>query len=279
MPLFTGCIKDDLEDCIIEGEPLYFSYLGDFGKEIFPDKINEVNLYVYNESESLVQKIVLNKSDLNKLQGTTLNLPDGRYHLACFGNVFSETFVDNELSRGATAVVGAPEYFTKNIISTNDSLYFGSLDISLKNNTPAPDTLYFSSSHIKMLIKLEGLDDYEESPVKIQVENLSPTVDFLQKYSTDTVSYYPVISNDNLNNNFVARFNVLRFNDDNNINIKLIDTSTGNIVYTLKLADFMVQNNIKVTGINEAFVGIAFRFNALGVVVKPWDEENITPGI
>jgi len=279
MSLFSGCIKDDLEDCIVEGKPLYFSYLGDINREIFPQKINEVNLYVYDQAESLVQTIILNKTDLNTLQGTKLDLPNGNYHIVCWGNVFSETQVNNELSRGPEAFVSTPEFLTDETITTNDSLYFGSLDIQITNDIIKPDTVYFKSSHIKMLVKLEGLDDYDVSPVKLQIENLSPTVDFYQKYSADTTSYYPVISRDNAANDFIARFNVLRFNNDNNINIKLINTESGKIIYTLKLKDFLAQNSITVNGINEAFVGIAFWFNGLGVTVKPWDEENITPGI
>lgn len=78
--ILPGCIKEDLEDCYTT---LYFSYLGDGTQEIFPDKIGKVNLYVYNESGGFVQKIILDKEDLRKKQGITLNLPSGKYEVVC----------------------------------------------------------------------------------------------------------------------------------------------------------------------------------------------------
>ena len=40
----TGCIKENLDDC---ETTLYFSYLGDGTKEIFPQKIEKVDMYIY----------------------------------------------------------------------------------------------------------------------------------------------------------------------------------------------------------------------------------------
>jgi len=270
--LMSGCIKEDMEEC---GAYLYFSYLGDFNKEIFPQKIGRVNLYVYDQNENLVETIILDKSDLDKSQGTMLNLPGGDYHVVCWGNTYGRTQINDNSSLN-TGIIAAPAYFTKDIIVSNDSLYIGSKDIRLSGNKITSDTVYFSSSHIKMLVRLIGLDD--TSPIEIKVGNLSPTVDFRKNFSTDKETYYPVsIYNENTKD-YDARFNVLRFNDDNDVYINLIDKETDEIIYTLNLKDFMLDNHITVNGINEAFIGVSFRFNGLSVTVKPWDEEEIIPG-
>ena len=49
----TGCIKENLDDC---ETTLYFSYLGDGTKEIFPQKIEKVDMYIYNQNNVFVQK-------------------------------------------------------------------------------------------------------------------------------------------------------------------------------------------------------------------------------
>ena len=54
----TGCIKENLDDC---ETTLYFSYLGDGTKEIFPQKIEKVDMYIYNQNNVFVQKTVLNR--------------------------------------------------------------------------------------------------------------------------------------------------------------------------------------------------------------------------
>ena len=59
----------------------------------------------------------------------------------------------------------------------------------------------------------------------------------------------------------VSKFNVLRFNDDNEVYLRLRDLQSNEELYTMQLKDFMKDNNITVNGINEATVGIRIRFN------------------
>ena len=52
--LTTGCIKEDLDSCDTN---LIFRYFGDGTKDIFPEKIEKVDLYVYSENGALVETI------------------------------------------------------------------------------------------------------------------------------------------------------------------------------------------------------------------------------
>ena len=135
----TGCIKENLDDC---ETTLYFSYLGDGTKEIFPQKIEKVDMYIYNQNNVFVQKTVLNRKEFNRQRGTTLNLPSGQYHIICWGNSLNDTRI-NEGSSLQNNLVGAPHYFTKELISTNDSLYFGEREITIVNESYKVDTVYF----------------------------------------------------------------------------------------------------------------------------------------
>ena len=208
----TGCIKENLDDC---ETTLYFSYLGDGTKEIFPQKIEKVDMYIYNQ--------------------------------------------------------------------TNDSLYFGEREITIVNESYKVDTVYFSSAHIKMQIELEGLDvgstRAATSPVSIEMGKLSSTVDFTKTFSNERVSYFPLVTFDSNVQKFGSKFNVLRFNDDNEVYLRLRDLQSNEELYTMQLKDFMKDNNITVNGINEAAVGIRIYFNGTAITVKPWDEEVIRPGI
>ncbi|GGK05427.1 FimB/Mfa2 family fimbrial subunit [Parabacteroides faecis] len=277
--LMTGCIKEDLASCDTN---LVFKYFGDGTKDIFPEKIEKVDLYVYGENGALVQTIGLDQGDLRRVQGTPLNLPAGKYRIICWGNSRNDTRID-QASTLNTALVAAPHYFTKELITTNDSLYIGSRDIEIFQDNSSEDTVYFSSSHIKMYIELVGLEEAAladaTSPIDIEIGNLSPTVDFTKTFSSENVSYRPVARKEENSPAFDTKFNVLRFNDDNGIYINLIRKETNKTIYTLKLKDFMQDNRITVNGINEVTVGIRFRFNGTSVTVKPWDEEVIIPGL
>lgn len=275
----TGCIKENLDDC---ETTLYFSYLGDEVKEIFPQKIEKVDMYIYNQNNVCIQKTVLNRKELNHQRGTTLNLPSGQYHIVCWGNSLSDTKI-NDGSTLQNSIVGAPHYFTKEVISTNDSLYFGEREITIVNEGYKVDTVFFSSAHIKMQIELEGLDIGSTraavSPISIEMGNLSSSVDFTKTFSNEHVSYFPLVNFDSGIQKYGAKFNVLRFNDENEVYLRLHDNQSNTELYTMQLKDFMKENNITVDGINEATVGIRIRFNGTTITVKPWDEEVIRPGL
>ena len=277
--LATGCIKEDLDSCDTN---LIFRYFGDGTKDIFPEKIEKVDLYVYSENGALIETIGLNQGDLRRYQGTPLNLPAGKYRVVGWGNTKNDTRI-NQAAALNTALVAAPHYFTREIITTNDSLYIGSRDIEIFQDASNADTVYFSSSHIKMYLELDGLEDAAwtdgTSPIEIEVGNLSPTVDFAKTFSSENVSYRPITKKEEDTPVYKSRFNVLRFNDNNSIYINLVSKKTSKTIYTLNLKDFMKYNQISVDGINEVTIGIRFRFNGTSVTVQPWDEEVIKPGL
>ena len=277
--LATGCIKEDLDSCDTN---LIFRYFGDGTKDIFPEKIEKVDLYVYSENGALIETIGLNQGDLRRYQGTPLNLPTGKYRVVCWGNTKNDTRIDQPMALN-TALVAAPHYFTREIITTNDSLYIGSRDIEIFQDASNADTVYFSSSHIKMYLELDGLEDAAwtdgTSPIEIEIGNLSPTVDFAKTFSSENVSYRPITKKEEDTPVYKSRFNVLRFNDNNSIYINLVSKKTSKTIYTLNLKDFMKYNQISVDGINEVTIGIRFRFNGTSVTVQPWDEEVIKPGL
>lgn len=274
----TGCIKENLDDC---ETTLYFDYRGDGTQDIFLQKIEKVDMYIYNESNVCIQKTVLNKSELRRQQGTTLNLPSGQYHIVCWGNSLDDTKVNDGTSL-KNSFVGAPHYFTKELISTNDSLYFGERDIAIANEGYRVDTVPFSSAHIKMQIELEGLDASDlratGSPITVEMGNLSSTVDFAKTFSNEHITYYPPVKFDSGTQKFGAKFNVLRFNNENEVYLQLRNAQTLEGIYTLPLKGFMKDNDITVDGINEAAVGIRILFNGTAITVKPWNEEVIRPG-
>ena len=105
----TGCIKENLDDC---ETILYFDYLGDGTRDIFLQKIEKVDMYIYNEDHVCIQKTALDKSELHRQQGTTLNLPSGQYKVVCWGNSFGDTRINDDAPLKDN-LVGAPHYFTK----------------------------------------------------------------------------------------------------------------------------------------------------------------------
>lgn len=283
--LITGCIKDDLDDCP-PAFSLYFSYKGDGTREMFLEKDKSVVLYIYNDKELLIKTIALDESDLKRKQGVDIDLPEGKYHVVCWGNSDKDTQISQNESLDLS-VIGATGYYTGEAITSNDSLYYGSKDINiLRNNSVKVDTVKFKSIHFGVRIITNELNTpassgntraTSESAFRVEIGNLTPTVNFKEVYSSEKVSYYPTSALDK-DNEFQSSFNVLRFDDDNDVYINLRNKETDSITYTMPLKDFMQKNNITVNGKNEVVIGIKFTFTGMNVVVKPWEEEDITPG-
>lgn len=280
--LMYGCIyQDDLVPCEEEnGAILFFEYFGDGQQDIFQDKIEEVTLYIYdNYDDSLVETIILSSEQLRQ-QKVVLDLPPGSYHAVAWGNYLDQTQTESTAS-ASTAILGVAGYFRDEMVTTNDRLYFGKTDFTIPANGTVTSTVDFSSAHIKMVLDLADLRSSAitegVSPIKFRMSELSPTVDFNGVFSDNKIPYYPSTALEG--DDFVARFNTLRFEDINNIQIDLFYVNSTEPMYTLNLADYMAAHSITVDGINEITIGIRFVFTGTTVVVERWVESEITPGL
>ena len=274
----AGCINDKEADC--DRTDIHFKYLANRGEDCFPDKIGKVSLYVYGKQGKLERCVSRSQAQLRLRQGVSLNLPTGEYRVVCWGNAFGYTRINNETDLNS-AILAPPEYFTGETAVSNDSLYFGSLDIQVQREKHSDHTVYFNSSHIKMKILLAGLDELPPSrtgevPVSIVVDNINPALDFSEQCCRETLPYSPLLVYDRKKKEYIGRFNVTRFGNDNAVKVKLV--GQGNVLYELELEQYMKQHGICVESVEEVTIGIRFRFNKSTVTIEPWDEQEIKPG-
>ena len=257
MPWLNGCIREDRDDC--KGRVmLRFRYVGDGTTDIFPDKIEKVTVYVYSaDNGALVGVSEYDKTALTKYQGADIYLFPGRYEVVCWGNI-----LENSRAREGDRVA-APEHFTQDDIATNDRLYYGSLEVEVPETLAETDCFCdFVSSHVKMQVRLEGF-----------VGSVAPgtgvggTPDFHLAMTVDPQDP----------SSYIAAFNTLRFNDDNDIMLQ-VHSGTRAVLHEFGLADFLDQHQIGVEGYHEAMVSIRIRANATGVVVEDWESVDVTPG-
>lgn len=282
MPWLNGCIREDRDDC--KGRVmLRFRYVGDGTTDIFPDKIEKVTVYVYSaDNGALVGVSEYDKTALTKYQGADIYLFPGRYEVVCWGNI-----LENSRAREGDRVA-APEHFTQDDIATNDRLYYGSLEVEVPETLAETDCFCdFVSSHVKMQVRLEGFvgsvapgTGVGGTPdFHLAMTNLASYVDFDNVPAADEpVTYYPELTVDPQDpSSYIAAFNTLRFNDDNDIMLQ-VHSGTRAVLHEFGLADFLDQHQIGVEGYHEAMVSIRIRANATGVVVEDWESVDVTPG-
>ena len=275
LPLAGGCIRENMDDC--KGKvTLRFRYVGDGTTDIFPEKIEHVTMYVYSIADGSLAAI--QKYDDNALaayQGADVMLFPGRYEVVCWGNALEETTI-NEGEK-----IAANGYFENTDIATNDPLYYGTIEIEV------PETLVennyicdFVCSHVKFRVRVEGFDQTTMGVPSLELTQLASFTDFDNVPSDEErCSYHPVLAagSDGEQTVYTAEFNTLRFNDDNDIMLRLHSDETRVVAHEFPLADFLQEHNIAVEGVNEVTVPILIRFSPIGVTIDDWDSVPVNP--
>lgn len=275
LPLAGGCIRENMDDC--KGKvTLRFRYVGDGTTDIFPEKIEHVTMYVYSIADGSLAAI--QKYDDNALaayQGADVMLFPGRYEVVCWGNALDETTI-NEGEK-----IAANGYFENTDIATNDPLYYGTIEIEV------PETLVennyicdFVCSHVKFRVRVEGFDQTTMGVPSLELTQLASFTDFDNVPSDEErCSYHPVLAagSDGEQTVYTAEFNTLRFNDDNDIMLRLHSDETRVVAHEFPLADFLQEHNIAVEGVNEVTVPIRIRFSPIGVTIDDWDSVPVNP--
>lgn len=286
----TSCdINDSYVNCET-GTPMtvYFRYFADTNDmtNVISNYINDGVLYIYDsETNSLVDTVKVSKQEF--LNGKTLVLQDKEYRFVCWGNKDSKSMTTDE-KNFTLSKISCPEYTKGEKIVSNDRLYYASR-MNLKNDSKLfgvqrTDTLTFVSSHINFLIRVHGIRDNKD--IRSEVTNLMPEYDFeMRNAKAFDTSYFPVVTSTKTDDskNILYRdfeFSVLRFKEDNNIQIKLFDSDTNEqLAPAVKLSDYIKMNKINVNQ-QELTIFIEYRFTDAGVkvTIKEWVNEDVIPG-
>lgn len=290
--LFTGCIKDNMDDCH-RSYTLLFRYTGDGTTDIFRRKITQVNLYVYNaETKCLVESYTVERAALEQQQGITLNnLAPGSYEAICWGNAGEHSAVDKseEKEQGSIA---SPEYYDGASIATNDELYYAQKNFVISRAwEDVKETCDFVCAHINLKVRLEGCGNIilpptrgaeNACPVGLRFTSLSGYCRFTGEPSETRVAYVPgFIGSAESETTYEAEFCTLRFKDESDIELQLTDPVTGHPVYSLDMERYLADNNLSVEDRQEVELSILIRFEpgGVGITVLPFEEEDIHPGM
>ncbi len=178
--LSTSCLQEDYSNCY-RTYRLILSYLGDGTSEIFPEKINRVEMYVFDESNVCVSSKVLSDEDVAARSTSLPALEPGDYRIICVGNTY-ETGLENRESPGYERLLfAAAGYLAGRTVNGNDPLYYASVGWNVKEFDPTvleEDIIArFASSHYDIYVEFLNTPVYIGKP-KVVIIAVSPYSDF-----------------------------------------------------------------------------------------------------
>ncbi|HIZ85971.1 MAG TPA: FimB/Mfa2 family fimbrial subunit [Candidatus Coprenecus stercoravium] len=290
----TACIRENIDDCETP-VTLEFMYFGDGPVDVFSDRIQSVELFVYSDKGELVQTVSCPQEALASNQGAQLRLLEGSYRIVCWGNVLDNTHIEAEAE---TPHIGEASWFEGSSCSGIDPLYFGETSITVPRTLrPVRDTVIYTCAHISISVNLLGFADasnfttasrsaaangQDSAIVTLVHEDLSAHIDFHNTPSETLTDYTPdLIGHPEKEDSYLATYRVPRFTNSTTSQLVLYHNDTGAELFRRPLADILEGLGIDVESRDELNIELNIHvWNSNGEVhiqVVGWDTEIVFP--
>lgn len=280
--LSTSCIKEDHSDCY----NIYYlamSYMGDGTTEIFPEKIDRVDMYVFDQQGSCVTSTRLSDSEMKAQLVKLPPLESGTYRIVCVGNAY-ETKVNSLESKDMAKIsFAAQDYINGETVSGNDPLYWSAIDYVIEpyneKKLEETKTTYFASSHYDVSVEITGvpLTKAGEMPV-VQLVNVSPYTDFNNRAFGEPAVYTMETSFDGVST-MTSINNIMRHTNHKDVLLR-VSRPNGEVLVEKNFADHINRYRIPVED-NEVLIPFKVAFDQVTaevtVTVPSWYVVDVTP--
>lgn len=265
--LVSSCIGEDYSNCnnryVVD-----LSYLGDSQKEIFPQKITRVQMYIFDASGRCMHQALLTEDEVSRQRVMLPPMDEGDYDIVFLGNPY-DTEVKG-LADGAgfeNVLFGAQDYWAQKAVSGNDSLYLASVHQTIfpfsSEREVSSTTAYFASSHYDVSVEVVGVP----TAPKIVLTGVSPYTDFNNEAATDEQTDYVLETVHDGASKATAKCNILRHLDHENVYLKVLDAE-GKEMASVNFAEFLQENREHIDcSKNEVHIPFKIEFKSLSDVV------------
>ncbi|MCC8018616.1 MAG: FimB/Mfa2 family fimbrial subunit [Rikenellaceae bacterium] len=253
----TGCVKDNRDDCPDDADRnlmLWFEYFDEEGDDIFAERIDMVDVVMFDRNYNFYDWRFVDKASLEEFQGVQLEVEPGDYHVICWANVSASR---SEMpDDGSSSSLGQSVIHHSNT-ETADPLHYapdrrestakksrtrsGSLTgdgtwlLSVADKGTTEDTIAFMSAHRTLNVYLRnfpGMNDPEPVFPLVTIEHLAEYYDFTLGRGPENAYFVQtsyLMDVDEVTYCY-AKFYIPHFDYDNDVN--LVVTGQGQYTYS-----------------------------------------------
>lgn len=292
--LFTGCIKEDMDDCM--NVAVCFQYNADGQDNVLQNYIHDINLYTFTTNGSIHSRIPVGKEYLtNEKRFKQIQLPAGNYSLVAVANAYDKTEVKTGGSSLEQIFIQHPQWQNSAALSGQDHNYLGRCDLQIPNyHTLQEVTIQLFSAHIDAYVEVHGLQPPVRSgeatapAYRISISNANAQTNLLNQvqpgqWTTVAQDLHFDSATQTYQTTDMALF---RMDSEGSVIESLchhqvqLEDRDGNVLVSFPLSDYLKDNAkyIDVTK-QEAFLPISIKFTPVSVTIEvpSWYIEDIDP--
>lgn len=281
--LASSCINENSEGCLPkENLILRFSYNNNNGTDIFPETIQKVDIFIFDQQGKLVLQQTKEQTELADFSGSKLELPPGKYRIVCWGNAFDKTgftgvaigqklenvFLHYTKGMGTTFPVnGDPLHYAPSRAEFTTGFW-----ITIPDTEIVMATIPFNSAHIKIEVYIKGLQD--KSP---QGELLAPIVEVTEMpegYTFDrqpfgsSISFRDFSSYKQPTEPATITFHTPLFTPETPAHVLIRKASDNLLLTDINLSHFIKTNKIEISETAQTIIPILVEYKQTAVVVS-----------
>ena len=291
----SGCVRDFNDDCPADATfILMFEYRDRTGNDIFDDRVQRVDVFVYDDNNLLIQRQSINKEQLTAFAGTELtDLCPGRYRVVVWGNMndkhsfsgvhLGSLFSDARLSHVSENSGEPLLYAPATPLNASASTFI----IHVSGTETRSATISFSRAHKRIEVYVVGFENRAETLGElptISVEGVSAHYDFDRVASENRIAFQSDAVARTQGNRQIAfaGFYTPLF-EQNNPKLIHVKSADNNVVYTVNLRDFLANNAEIVfedTDVPDMVISVLISFNmdlSVDISIPKWEENIVSP--
>ena len=293
--IFSSCVRDFNDDCPADATfILLFEYKDRAGNDIFNERVQRVDVFVYDSDNLLIQRQTINEEQLTAFAGTELtDLCPSRYRIVVWGNMsdkhsfsgvhlgslFSEARLSHVSENGGEPLLYAP--------ATPLNATASAFIIHVSGTETRSATISFSRAHKRIEVYVIGFENRAETlgelPI-IRLEGVSAHYGFDRAASENRIVFQSDAVARTQGNRQVAfaGFYTPLFGQ-NNPKVIHVKSANNNVVYSVNLRDFLANNAEIVlhdTDIPDMVIPVLISFNkdlSVDISVPNWEENVVRP--